>query len=310
MEKHFWLVVWMGILSTLYCSPRTAKEEAAAERMYVTAGYQEEELKTLSEAIVLYQKTVERFPGTQAGKKAQKRYLKLKEVQQQLLKLETIENDSLAGFYEGICKVIPDYLAVLKRLGAVYANDIRLTSRTAAMYHSDILVERVLNIWEKQDRLWAKYSFRPKHEDRIWRDQLCSQAVDVARMLEEFKEYEAAFEVVRRGLEYVAGEDAKSHALVFFSFYTFRMAQNREAINYAEKALSYEFLSTEDKARAHHVIGLSYTYIHQETGNLVDLDAAIKALNISVNLDPGQDHAKSLLKDLRIKRQKLQVSMN
>ena len=43
---------------------------------------------------------------------------------------------------------------------------------------------------------------------------------------------------------------------------------DREAIDLAQKALGYEFLSDADKARAYHVIGLGYTYIHQETEEL------------------------------------------
>ncbi len=309
MRATCWAIVGMGLLAAVGCADRQAKQEPEAERMYVTTGDLEEDLQTLPEAIARYRNIVERFPGTQAAKKAQERQIKLQEAQKLLAKLETVDNDSLAGFYERVCEVVPDYLAVLKRLGAVYYNDIRITSRTAAKWRSKRLADRVLGVWNKQDRLWTGYAFRPIHEERMWRDRLCAQAVDVARMLEEFRRHEEALKIVHRGLEYAVGEDAIAHARIFAAFYTFRMAQNREAIALAEDALSYEFLSTEDQARAYHVIGLCYTYIHQETGELADLDAAIEALNMSVNIDSSMNHARDLLKKLRVQRRRLQVSM-
>ena len=309
MRNTIAAIVGMGLLTTLGCADRQARQEKEAERMYVTTGDLEEDLQTLPEAIARYRNIVERYPDTQAAKKAQERHLKLQEAQKLLAKLETVHEDSLAGFYERVCEVIPDYLAVLKKLGAVYYKDINLTSRTAARFRSKRLAERVLGVWSKQDGLWSGYAFRPISEDRRWRDRLCAQAVDVARMLEEFRRHEEALKVVNRGLEYGVGEDVKAHARVFAAFYTFRMARNREGIALAEDALSYAFLPTEDQARAYHVIGLCYTYLHQETGELADLDAAIEALNMSVNIDSSMKHARDLLKKLRIQRRRLQVSM-
>jgi tetratricopeptide (TPR) repeat protein len=124
-------------------------------------------------------------------------------------------------------------------------------------------------------------------------------------MLQQFKRYSQALEIVNQGLEYAWSEDTIAHARVFASYYMFWKGQYREAVEVAEQALSYEFLADVDKSRAYHVIGLCYSQIYVETRELSDLDTAIKALNEAVVIDPTMGEAKEMLKGLRIQREKL-----
>jgi tetratricopeptide (TPR) repeat protein len=160
-------------------------------------------------------------------------------------------------------------------------------------------------MWTEQDSIWSGYTFRHLPVDRKWRDRLCRQAVDIARMLQTFKRFDEALKVVNRGIQYGAGEDVIARARVFASYYSFCTQDSEDAIVLAGDALSYESLSDKDKARAYHVLGLGYTDIYQKTRELSDLDAAIEALNSSVRIAPSNREVKKLLKTLRVERQKL-----
>ena len=132
----------------------------------------------------------------------------------------------------------------------------------------------------------------------------------MAEMLinKEFSEFDRASDVLQRGLHYGNSEDVRAKAKVVAGFCAFRKGKKaslEEGIALSKEALDYEFLSDEDRARAYHVIGLCYTYLHQDSGEMADLDAAIKALNECVNIDNGMADARDLLKTLRQMREKL-----
>lgn len=291
------------------CGPDQQAEQQA-ERMLVTTRDLEEELSDLPKAVARYAEIVAKFPNTEATKRASKRQEQLVALQDLLAAKLPEDQDSLVAFYESARRVAPGYLALIKKLGTIYHNQTFLAAPTAVKTRIPAMKERVVEIWEKQDALWQTYTFRPVVSDRFWQDRLCRQAIGVADMLihNEFAEFDRAYDVVQRGLHYGNSEDVRARAHVVAGFCAFRKGKKenlKEGIALSEAALAYEFLEDEDRARAYHVIGLCYTYLHQDSGEMADLDAAIKALNECVNIDKGMADARDLLKTLRQIREKL-----
>ena len=300
-------VTVVGLLGVVGCQGWNAEAQKEAERQVVAVRNLEEDLDDLPRAIQRYREIAGKFSGTKAGRKARERYLKLSQVEEILAGIEARPKEDRLAAYRKASTLLPDYPPSLRKVGAFNFNRTYLYSRTAAKLRDEATANDVVEVWNEQDSLWSQYTFRATALDREWRDRLCKQAVDVARMLEAFRRYAEALEIVDRGLEYAANEDVKAHARVFASFYTFRRARFEAAIKLAEKALAYEFLSREDRSRAYHAIGLSYMYIHEDTGQLSDLDAGIKALNEAVLIDSSMAEAKRLLKVLRIQRERLHL---
>ena len=73
-------------------------------------------------------------------------------------------------------------------------NNTYLHARTAIRLPESYLANNVLKLWARQDSLWSNYPFRATHWDREWRDRLCQQSLDVARMLQQFKRYSQALD--------------------------------------------------------------------------------------------------------------------
>ena len=84
-----------------------------------------------------------------------------------------------------------------------------------------------------------------------------------------FREYDLALRVINRGLEYASGEDVIfSQAKVFAAYCTFwrgKAEDFQQGVSLAKEALSYEFLSDNDRARAYHVIRSVYMRISIRT---------------------------------------------
>jgi len=296
------LVIFVG------CGNRDAKQKDA-EHLLASARDFEEELADLPRAIARYTEIAEQFPGAVA-EKARSRRATLARAQTLLAGREAVHEDSLAAFYEAVAQVAPDYFAVLKRLGTIYYNQTALAAPSAAQTGIVPMKDNVVEIWEKQDRLWSNYSFRPIPSDRLWQDQLCKHALMVTKMLTGgfFREYDRALPIITRGLEYASSVDATSRAKVYAAYCAHRQGKTEDqkrGIVLANEALAYEFLSDNDRARAYHVIGLCYSIIHQDSADLKDLDEAIKALNEAVNIDAAMGNARQLLKGLRQQREKL-----
>lgn len=296
-------------LSIAGCSQDNSQEQQA-ERMLVTARDLEEELDTLPKAIARYAEIVAQYPQTEAGKKASKRQDQLTQVQRLLAEPRPEAQDSLTAYYKEAIQVAPNYFALLKKLGTIYYNQTLLGAPAAVKTRFAEMKDGVVEVWEKQDALWQNYDFRPLPSERTWKDNLCKQAIVVSEMLIApiYSEYDRAYGVIQRGLAYGNSEDVLSKAKVVGAFCSFRQGKPEDLKNgiaLAKDALKYEFLSDEDQARAYHVIGLCYTYLHQDSGEMADLDAAIKALNECVNIDSGMADARDLLKTLRQMRDKL-----
>ena len=305
MGRSFWIGIGIGLLVAVGCADREETREKEADRMLVSARDLEEDLGSLQKAIDRYREISDGYPNTLAGRKAQDRYRGLQQVQLVLSDEGSVPRDSLPALYGRAVEHVPDYFPVLSKLGMIYYNNTYLHARTAIRLPENLLASNVLRLWARQDSLWSNYPFRATHGDREWRDRLCKQALDVARMLQQFEHYGQALEIVNRGLEYAWTEDTIAHARVFASYYMFWKGQYREATEVAEQALSYEFLSEVDKSRAYHVIGLCYSQIYVDSRELSDLDTAIKALNEAVVIDPTMGKAKEMLKGLRVQREKL-----
>lgn len=291
------------------CGPDKSAEQQA-ERMMVTVRDLEESLDDLPKAISRYAEIKEKFANTAAAQKAQKRHAQLIQVQERLQQPLPENQDSLLAFYEDVLAQAPDYFAMLKKLGTIYMNQTTLLVPSAVKTRLVPMKDQALVVWNKQDSIWQAYDFRPVPGDRLWQDRLCSQAIGVSEMLinELFSDYETAYDVVMRGLHYGNSEDVRAKAKVVAGFCAFRKGTTedfKKGIALSQEALSYEFLSDENRARAYHVIGLCYTYLHQDSGEMADLDAAIKALNECVNIDSGMADARDLLKTLRQMRDKL-----
>lgn len=281
--------------------------ESDAQRMLASVRDLEEELVDLPQAIARYGEISAQFPNTEAEKTARARRAMLEQVQARLANREAIPKDSIEVFYEGVVEIAPDYFAALKKLGTHYSNQIHLITRFAANTGAVQIKGQAIGIWEKQDRLWARYTFRPIPSNRFWQDQLCKDALNITEMLiaKSFREYDRAQSIINKGLDYASGEDVISRAKVYAAYCAFwqgKAEDFQQGVALAKEALSYEFLSDNDRARAYHVIGLCYAYIYQDTEDMTHLDEAIRALNEAVNIDGNMGEAKLLLKELRQQR--------
>ena len=281
--------------------------ESDAQRMLASVRDLEEELDDLPQAIARYGEISAQFPHTEAEKTARARRAMLEQVQVRLADREAIPEDSIEAFYEGMVEIAPDYFAALKKLGTNYSNQLHFTTRFAANTGAVQIKEQAIGIWEKQDRMWSRYAFRPIPSNRFWQDQLCKDALNITEMLidKSFREYNRALSIINKGLDYASGEDVISRAKVYAAYCTFWQGKSEnfhQGIALAKEALNYEFLSDNNRARAYHVIGLCYAYIYQDTEDRTHLDEAIRALNEAVNIDGNMGEAKQLLKALRQQR--------
>ena len=284
--------------------------ESDAQRLLASVRDMEEELVDLPQAIARYGEISAQFPNTEAEKTARARRAMLEQVQARLANREAISKDSILVFYEGVVEIAPDYFAALKKLGTHYSNQIHLITRFAANTGAMQIKEQAIGIWEKQDRLWSRYTFRPIPSNRFWQDQLCKDALNITEMLiaKSFREYDRAQSIINKGLDYASGEDVISRAKVYAAYCVFwqgKAEDFQQGVVLAKEALSYEFLSDNDRARAYHVIGLCYAYIYQDTEDMTHLDEAIRALNEAVNIDGNMGEAKLLLKELRQQRERV-----
>jgi hypothetical protein len=308
MVKRF---VWGFLCCVLLAGCAADKtSEQQAERMMITARDLEDGMDTLPNAIARYAEIVAKYPKTEAAKSASNRQDQLLKIQEMFANGVPADQDSLVAFYEQAVTVAPGYFALLKKLGTIYFNQTTLLNPSAVKTRFAGYKDESVVVWEKQDKLWQTYNFRPLPSDRLWQDNLCRQAIDVAEMLinKEFSEFDRAANVLNRGLHYGNSEDVRAKAKVVAGFCAFRKGKKEnleEGIAFSKEALDYEFLADSDRARAYHVMGLCYTYLHQESGEMADLDAAIKALNECVNIDGSMTDARDLLKNLRQAREKL-----
>ena len=281
--------------------------ESDAQRLLASVRDLEEELDDLPQAIARYGEISAQFPNTEAEKTARARRVMLEQIQTRLAEREAVPKDSIEAFYEGVVEIAPDYFAALKKLGTNYSNQIHFTTRFAANTGAAQIKEQTIRIWEKQDRMWSRYAFRPIPSNRFWQDQLCKDALNITEMLidKSFREYNRALSIINKGLDYASGEDVISRAKVYAAYCTFWQGKSEnfhQGIALAKEALNYEFLSDNNRARAYHVIGLCYAYIYQDTEDRTHLDEAIRALNEAVNIDGNMGEAKQLLKALRQQR--------
>lgn len=286
------------------CSGRGAAEKEAEREFYVVARDLEQDLATLPEAIGRYGELAKRHPATEAGQRAGRRREELVEAQALLSALEETPADSLEVLYRTVCRAAPGYPPALRELGQLYYNNTHLSSVTASTLRHTGMADRVMRIWGLQDSLWSGYAFKAIPVDREWRNRLCNQALHVAQMLQEFKRFPEALDVVNRGISYTADEGTLAQARVYAAYYTYQVSRYRDGIELAEQALAFERLGESERARALHVIGLCYTYLHQDSKNPSDLEAAIQALNQSVVTDPSQKDPRELLKSLRKAQQR------
>ena len=282
--------------------------ESDAQRMLASVRDMEEELDDLQQAIARYGEISAQFPNTEAEKTARARRAMLEQVQTRLADREAVPEDSIEAFYEGVVEIAPDYFAALKKLGTNYSNQIHFTTRFAANTGAGQIKEQAIGIWKKQDRMWSRYTFRPIPSNRFWQDQLCKDALNITEMLiaKSFRDYNHALGIINKGLDYASGEDVISQAKVYAAYCTFWQGKTEDfeqGVALAKEALSYEFLSDNNRARAYHVIGLCYAYIYQDSEDMAHLDEAIKALNEAVNIDGNMGDAKELLKALRQQRE-------
>ena len=302
--KRYVVLLLFGLLG---CGGGENALESDAQRMLASVRDMEEELDDLPQAIARYGEISAQFPNTEAEKMARARRAMLEQVQTRLADRESVPKDSIEAFYERVVEISPDYFATLKKLGTNYSNQIHFTSRFAARTGAVQIKEQAMGIWEKQDRMWSRYSFRPIPSNRFWQDQLCKDALNITEMLiaKPFRDYDRALEIIDKGLDYASGEDVISRAKVYAAYCTFWQGKTEDferGVELAREALKYEFLSDNDRARAYHVIGLCYAYIYQDSEDMVHLDDAIKALNEAVNIDGNMGEAKALLKALREQR--------
>lgn len=286
------------------------RDESDAQRALASARDLEEELADLPQAIARYGEIAAQFPSTRAARAAQSRRAMLERVQTRLAGRDSVSQDSTQVFYEAVVAIAPDYFAALKKLGTNYSNQIFLNAPLAAKLGMVAAKNHSLKIWAKQDSMWSRYDFRPIPSNRFWRDQLCKDALKVTKMLiaQAFRDYDLALAVIHRGLDYASGKDAISQAKVYAAYCAFWRGEPSDlqrGIALANEALSYEFLSDNDRARAYHVIGLCHRYLYQDSKDMAHLDAAIKALNEAVNIDGDMGEAKELLKEARRQRARI-----
>jgi tetratricopeptide (TPR) repeat protein len=283
------------------CDNEAARKAKKAERLYyVVFRDLEEQVETLPETIAQYAEISREYGDTPSGKKAAKRHDQLLKAQALLAGSDSLGAGQWVPVYTRVDSAAPGYPPVVRALGRHFFNNTYLASRSGAMTRHPTIIQTVLKIWGQQDSLWSKYEFRPTETDKAWRDKLCRQAIDVARMLEGARRYGEALHVVSRGLEYGVGEGAIALARVFAAYYTFRAARYGEGVDLARKALAYEFLDKDDRARAHHVLGLCYWRLSERGGGSSDLQKAIDALNEALRIDPELTSVRELLKELRL----------
>ena len=114
------------------CGGQDSNLENDAQRLLASVRDLEEELDDLPQAIARYGEVSAQFPHTEAEKTARTRRAMLEQVQTLLTDRETVPEDSIEAFYEGVVEIAPDYFATLKKLGTNYSNQIHFTSRFAA----------------------------------------------------------------------------------------------------------------------------------------------------------------------------------
>lgn len=283
------------------CDNEAAHREKRAQRLYyVVFRDLEEQVDSLPQTIEQYAGIAEEYGDTPSGRKAAVRHGQLAKARALLAESDSLGAGQRVPLYSRVDSVAPGYPPVVRTLGRHFYNSTYLASRRGAMTREPEVIRSVIEIWGQQDSLWSKYEFRPTEQDKAWRDKLCRQATDVARMLEGARRYAEALQIVSRGLEYGVGDDAIAHARVFASYYTFRSARYEEGVDLARKALDYEFLEKENRARAHHVIGLCFWRLSERRKQSSDLQKAIDALNEALRIDPGLTPARDLLKELRL----------
>ena len=283
------------------CDNEAAKKARKAERLfYVVFRDMEERVEDLPQTIAQYAGIAEDYGETPSGRKAAERVAQLEAARALLAGLDSLSAGEWVSVYARVDSVAPGYPPVVRALGRHFYNNTYLASRSASMTGRSELIEGVLIAWQRQDSLWTKYEFRPTEEDKAWKDRLCRQATDVARMLEGVRRYPEALRIVSRGLEYAVGDDAIAHASVFAAYYTFRAARYEEGIELAKRALAYQYLEKDDQARAHHVIGLCFWRLSDRRNDSSALQKAIDALNEALRIDPELTSVKALLKELRL----------
>ena len=301
------LVAATCVIVAVACSGPESDEPGAA-RALSKARDVEGDLTRLSDAITAYDEVAKTFHKTDSGKWAAERVTQLKAIVDLMPGYEAAPEDSLPSVSGDILRLAPNYEPVLHRLGAHYAGRSKFYTRAAASFQDSAMTRRLLRVWAFQDSLWSGYEFRATHEDRQMRDMLCQHSLDVARMFEGARDYSRADQIIQRGLDYGSGKDIVSKAKVYGSFYKFRTGSEDEAYRMAGEVLENSDLEDRLKAKAHHVRGLIMTYRYQDHKQVADLDKAIESLNAAVDLDPAIGDARSLLRQLRKTRSKLQAS--
>ena len=287
------------------CDSEAQRREKRAQRLYyVVFRDMEERVEFLPRTIEQYAGIVREYGDTPSGRKAAERHGQLVRARVLLAGADSLGEGQWAPLYSRVDSIAPGYPPVVRALGRHYYNNTYLNARSGATTGHPWIIQSVLDVWARQDSLWSRYEFRPTEADKAWRDKLCRQATDVARMLESARRYAEALQVVNRGLEYGVGDEAIAHARVFASYYTFRSARYEEGVDLARKALGYEFLEEEDRARAHHVIGLCFWRLSERRNDPSDLQHAIDALNEALRIDPGLTPVKELLKELRLQQKR------
>jgi tetratricopeptide (TPR) repeat protein len=289
------------------CSDPSTQEPEAARAMSLARDI-EGDVDRLDEAIKAYQEIEEKHGDTPSGSRAAVRATELSSIADMIDGFQTAHEDSLPSVAGAILRKAPNYEPVLYRLGNHYANRSKLYARAASTWKNEHMAERLTRVWNFQDSLWSAYPFRPTHEDRGMRDVLCGHAVGMARMMQGQKRWKEAEALITRGLEYGNGKDILSEASVYGAFYKFRNGDSAGAHEMAGEALENDDLEEKLKAQAHHVRGLVMTYRYQDHKEVADLDQAIESLNQAVGLDPGLGDARTLLRELRKTRGKLQTS--
>jgi tetratricopeptide (TPR) repeat protein len=262
----------------------------------------EESAGDIREAIEGYQRVAEAHDGTPSGHRARVRAEQLASAEGKIARLTTATGDSVYTLGSEILGLAPSYPPAMRSVAVHLHQKASLWGRAAATRNDQIMLERVMASWGFQDSIWSQYDFRPIPEDRNVKNLLCDHAVEVARMLEEFRRYKEALQIVNRGIEYGESNDALAKAKVFASFYHFRGGSFDSAVVVAKEALTNDHLNGNLKARANHVVGLGYTYMYQDSNSAEHLDAAISALNLAIGLDPSMSDVRKLLKELRKKK--------
>jgi len=298
------ILVGSLVICVAACGP-SQKDIAESGRLLERARDHEEAFEALEEAILKYRELAKKYPQTPAGLKATVRTKELEAARTFVAAADSVSADSMVSFYERFIQASPGYPPALRKLGRLYYNQSYLFGRSAAKTRAPGFINSTMRLWARQDSLWSRYEFRATTADRTWRDRLCRQAIDVGRMLQELNRYQEALDIVNQGIGYASGDDMVAVARVYAAYYTYTLGDNPGALKLADEALGNEHLSDGDRALAYPVVGLAYLYTYEDSGELPDLDAAISALNESVNRDPGLQEPKELLKALRAERGKL-----